>query len=171
MKTDRLTIRTITENDWESIRNIWIDFNKSQYVIYDNEKNTDSDDVKNRIARWANATRKGKEHLFFVSCLENTVIGFISLNIKNQGYEIGYGFLESFQGKGYAKESLLSVLDYAKDIGAKEIYAGTALKNLPSARLLKSVGFELVGTEQISFHRDKEGNDIVFEGGNYIKIL
>lgn len=143
MRTERLTIRPITESDWKSIRNIWIDFNKSEYVIYDNEKNTDSDDV----------------------------IGFISLNIRNGGYEIGYGFLERFQGKGYAKESLVSVLDYMKEIGAKQIYAGTALKNIPSVRLLKSVGFELVGTEQISFHKDNEGNDIIFEGGNFIKIL
>lgn len=171
MRTERLTIRPITESDWKSIRNIWIDFNKSEYVIYDNEKNTDSDDVKYRIARWADATRKGEEHLFFVSCLEDDVIGFISLNIRNGGYEIGYGFLERFQGKGYAKESLVSVLDYMKEIGAKQIYAGTALKNIPSVRLLKSVGFELVGTEQISFHKDNEGNDIIFEGGNFIKIL
>lgn len=46
MKTKRLNIRPIEENDWSSIQAIWEDFNKSEYVIYDNFKNTDSDDVK-----------------------------------------------------------------------------------------------------------------------------
>ena len=43
--------------------------------------------------------------------------------------------------------------------------------NLPSVGLLNSVGFQLVGTERISFHKDSEGNDIYFEGGNFVKEL
>lgn len=50
MKTERLTIRPIEESDWQSIRKIWIDFNRSKYVIYDTYKNTDTEDVKKRIA-------------------------------------------------------------------------------------------------------------------------
>lgn len=50
-------------------------------------------------------------------------------------------------------------------------YAGTAKNNLPSVGLLNSVGFQLVGTERISFHKDSEGNDIYFEGGNFVKEL
>ncbi len=99
------------------------------------------------------------------------VIGFISLNIRMDGYEIGYGFLDQYQGKGYAKESLLAIFDYMKEQGVKKIYAGTAKNNLPSVGLLNSVGFQLVGTERISFHKDSEGNDIYFEGGNFVKEL
>ena len=105
MKTERLTIRPIEESDWQSIQKIWIDFNRSKYVIYDTYKNTDTEDVKKRIAKWEDATRNGKEHIFMVSCLKDLVIGFISLNIRMDGYEIGYGFLDQYQGKGYAKES------------------------------------------------------------------
>ena len=36
---------------------------------------------------------------------------------------------------------------------------------------LTVVGFQLVGTERISFHKDSEGNDIYFEGGNFVKEL
>lgn len=171
MKTERLLIRPIDEDDWTSIQAIWEDFNKSEYVIYDNTKNTDSDDVRNRIAKWANATRSGNEHIFFVSCIGKKVIGFTSLNIRTDGYEIGYGFLDEYQGKGYAKESLVAISEYMKAIGAKKLLAGTAIKNLPSVGLLKSLGFELTGTERISFHKDNEGNDIYFEGGNFEKKL
>ena len=58
-----------------------------------------------------------------------------------------------------------------KAIGAKKLLAGTAIKNLPSVGLLNSLGFELTGTERISFHKDNEGNDIYFEGGNFEKKL
>lgn len=171
MRTERLSIRPIEESDWSSIQAIWEDFNKSEYVIYDNIKNTDADDVKKRIEKWANATRSGNEHIFFVICLEGEVIGFTSLNIRTEGYEIGYGFLDKYQGKGYAKESLAAILDYMKEIGVKKIFAGTALKNLPSVGLLSSLGFELTGTEEISFHKDNEGNDIYFKGGIFEKKL
>ena len=171
MRTERLAIRPIEEEDWKSIQGIWIDFNQSEYVIYDKIKNTDAEDVKTRITKWADATRYGKEHMFFVSCLEKEVIGFIALNIRTEGYEISYGFLNKYQGKGFAKESILAILRYMKEIGAKKILAGTALKNTPSVKLLKSLGFELIGTEQISFHKDSAGNDIYFEGGNFEKRL
>lgn len=168
MQTKRLTIRRIEEDDWEVIRNIWIDFNKSEYVIYDNEKNIDPENVKARIAKWADASRKGNEHIFFVSCIGDNVIGFFSANSRPDGYEIGYGFLDRAQGYGYAKESLMAILDYLRELGAKKIYAGTALKNLPSVGLLNSVGFKLVETEDVCFHKDARGNDIHFDGGNFV---
>lgn len=41
----------------------------------------------------------------------------------------------------------------------------TALNNLLSVKLLKSLGFELVGTEKVSFYKDEKGNEIAFDGG------
>ena len=43
--------------------------------------------------------------------------------------------------------------------------ARTGIGNTPSVSLLKSLGFELIGTESVSFYKDSQGNDIVFEGG------
>lgn len=37
--------------------------------------------------------------------------------------------------------------------------------------IIKSLGFELTSTEQISFFKDDAGNDIYFEGGNFTKNL
>lgn len=167
MKTERLLIRPIEEDDWQAIRNIWLDFNSSEYKYFDNEKNTEPDNVRTRIKRWAEVTKAGNEHIFLAVCCGGKVIGFYSLNARPGGYEIGYGFLQSAQGKGYASESLAAVLDYAKSLGADKIYAGTALKNIPSVHLLQKLGFELVGTEVVSFHKDEKGQDICFEGGNF----
>ena len=42
--------------------------------------------------------------------------------------------------------------------------AGTAINNTPSVSLLKSLGFELTETENVSIYKDTQGNDIVFQG-------
>ena len=157
MNTEHLNVRYIEENDWKSIQAIWLDFKKSEYVIYDNYK--------------AYFTHNGTEHIFFAVCLGNEVIGYVSMNMEGDGYEIGYGFLNKAHGKGYARESITAIIDYIQGMGAKRIVAGTALKNLPSVRLLESLEFKLTGTEQISFYKDSEGKDIYFEGGVFERIL
>ena len=36
---------------------------------------------------------------------------------------------------------------------------------IQTVRLLIALGFRLVGTEKVSFYRDAQGQDIVFDGG------
>ncbi|MBR2880305.1 MAG: GNAT family N-acetyltransferase, partial [Oscillospiraceae bacterium] len=164
IKTERLSIRRIAAEDWKSIKDIWVDFNASALSQYDIPHNTDDEDVQRRIARWAEAN-SGTEHMFFAVCLGDTVIGYIAFNIRENGYEIGYCFHSAYHGKGYAKESHLALIEYMRELGIKRLTAGTAINNTPSVALLKSLGFELIETEKVSFYKDAAGNDIVFDGG------
>ena len=164
LKTDRLTIRHIVEDDWRSIKAIWENFNASEFAQYDMPHNTDDEDVRARISRWAKAN-SGIEHMFFAVCLNEAVIGYIAFNIRENGYEIGYCFHSDFHGKGYAEESHRALFDYLKGLGITRFTAGTAINNIPSVALLKKLGFEQVGSEKVSFYKDAEGNDIVFDGG------
>ena len=162
--TERLTIRRICADDWKAIQKVWIDFADSEYAQYDRPNDTDDLSVSRRIAKWASFSDSG-EHLFFAVCLEDTVIGYIAFNQRKDGYETGYCFHSDYHGKGYARESFSVLLDLMKAKGVSRISAGTALKNTPSVKLLTSLGFRQIGTEQVSFYKDAEGNDIVFEGG------
>ena len=164
IKTDRLTIRHIMPDDWKSIKEIWVDFNSSTFSQYDIPHSTDDEDVQRRIAKWAGAN-SGTEHMFFAICLGDTVIGYSAFNIREDGYEIGYCFHSVYHGKGYAKESHLALFDYLRTLGITKFTAGTAINNIPSVSLLKSLGFELTGKENVSFYKDARGNDIVFQGG------
>ncbi|MBQ8857599.1 MAG: GNAT family N-acetyltransferase [Lachnospiraceae bacterium] len=164
LKTDRLTIRHIEADDWKSIKEIWVDFNASTYSQYDTPHNTDDEDVRRRIEKWA-AASSGTEHIFFAISLDETVIGYSAFNIREDGYEIGYCFHSAYHGKGYAKESHIALFDYLSTQGITKFTAGTAINNIPSVSLLKSLGFTLIGTENVSFYKDAQGNDIVFEGG------
>ena len=164
LKTERLIIRHIEPDDWKSIKEIWKDFNSSPFSQYDMPHNTDDDDVRQRIEKWA-AASNGTEHIFFAVCLNKTVIGFFSFNIRENSHELGYCFHSKYQGKGYAKESLKALIEYLPAIGIKKLSAGTAINNTPSVSLLKSLGFELTETEKVTFYKDEHGNDIFFEGG------
>ena len=64
LNTDRLTIRHIVAEDWKSIKEIWVDFNNSVLSQYDIPHNTEDEDVRRRIAKWA-AASSGTEHIFF----------------------------------------------------------------------------------------------------------
>lgn len=164
LTTERLTIRHIVSDDWKSIKEIWINFNSTAFSQYDKPHNVEDDDVKVRIARWE-AANSGSDHMFFAVCLDNTIIGYCSFNIREYGYEVGYCFHSTYHGKGYAKESLTALFNYLRLLGITKFIAGTAINNTPSVALLKSLGFTLVGTEPVSFYKDKNGVDIVFEGG------
>lgn len=164
LKTERLTIRHIVADDWKSIRDIWADFNSSEYAQYDTPHITENANVQARIAKWA-AANSGTEHMFFAICLDETVIGYIAFNIRENGYEIGYCFHSAYHGKGYAKESMLALFDYLRTLGITNFSAGTAINNTPSVKLLTSLGFKLVEQEKVSFYKDAMGNDVVFDGG------
>ena len=126
---------------------------------WDIPHNTDDEDVHRRIAKWAGAS-SGTEHIFFAICLNDTVIGYSAFNKSQNGYEVGYCFHSVYHGKGYAKESHIALLDYLHKIGITKFNAGTAMNNTPSVSLLKALGFELIGTENVSFYKDAQGNDI-----------
>lgn len=170
IKSERLCMRRVTEDDWQSIGNIWKDFDGSEYAQYDRPHDTDDADIRLRIARWAQYS-ESTAHMFFAVCLGDVVIGYIAFNIRENGYEIGYCFHSAYHGKGYAKESLSALIESMRGIGVKRLSAGTALNNTPSVRLLDSLGFRMVGTEKVSFYKDSEGNDIVFEGGIFELML
>ena len=164
IKTDRLTIRHIEADDWKSIKEIWVDFNSSALSQYDIPHNADDVDVQRRIAKWAGAN-SGTEHMFFAICLGDTVIGYSAFNIREDGHEIGYCLHSAYHGKGYAKESHIALFKYLRTLGITKFTAGTAINNTPSVSLLNTLGFELIGTENVSFYKDAQGNDIVFQGG------
>ena len=166
LKTERLTIRRVAGDDWKAAQGIWADFGLSEYAQYDKPHPTDDEAVRMRIARWAQFS-ESTEHMFFAVCLKEEMIGYISFNARETGHEIGYCFHSSAHGKGYAKEAHLALFDHLRAQGFTHFIVRTALANLPSVRLLASLGFEQTGAEKVSFYKDADENDIVFDGGVY----
>ena len=170
MTTERLTVRRIAADDWESIKAIWDDQKRSVYARFDRPNDTNPDAVRQRIGKWASC-ENSTEHMFYAVCLDGGVIGYIAFNRREDGYETGYCFHSDYQGKGYAKESMAALIGAILEKQPDAVItARTALKNIPSVRLLQSQGFRLTGTEKVSFYRDEDGKKIDFDGGIYKRL-
>ena len=165
IRTERLLIRPTAAEDWPAVRDIWAELAPLPMTQYDKPHDTAPENVRARIARWAAFTAADTEHMFFAICLEGAVIGYVAFNRREQGHEIGYSFHPAHHGKGYAKEALSALLSRLQEKGFTRFSAGTALNNTPSVRLLTGLGFRLAGTEKVSFYKDEQGRDIVFDGG------
>lgn len=163
--TSRLTIRPIVAADWPAVHNIWAALAPLPSAQYDMPFNIAPENVRARVARWADSTAAGTEHMFFAVCLTGEIIGYFAFNQRETGHEVGYSFHSAYHGKGYAKEALTALLAHLRGQGFTRFSAGTALANTPSVKLLTALGFRLAGTEKVSFYKDADGQDIVFDGG------
>lgn len=159
ISTARLTLRRVIASDWPALRRVWLSEQSGPYARYDAPVDTSEDAVRARAAKWATMAERD-DHRFYAVLLEDTIIGYVAMNARPNGYETGYCFDSTYHGKGYAKEALLAVIDALRPEAPIVISAGTALVNVPSIALLKSTGFTQTGTETVSF---REGES--FEGG------
>ena len=159
--TSRLTIRNLQSNDWKEVKAIWQDFGASPYSQYDVPHSSDDLQIQKLVKQFSESND------FFLVILSKTrkTIGTVDLHNTGSGYDLGYCFLSEYQRNGYAKESCSALIDLYVKNGCKRFSAGTALDNIPSVKLLGALGFHLTGTEQVTFYKNKSGNEIYFEGG------
>ena len=163
LKTFRLYIRNLCEEDWTKMKSLFIDFNNSKYAAYDRLLPTKDMEVKTLTKQFVDSG------LFFaVHLLDNSqMIGYVCFHKDAEKYDLGYCFHSAFHSNGYAYESTKALIDYfVQEYNATTFTAGTAIDNTPSCKLLEKLGFECVSTEYLSF---KEG--FSFKGGNFILHL
>ena len=163
INTKNLLIRELIPEDWHEMQNIALDFQKSEYAIYDMPLPVRDVEIKSLTKQFA------ESHLFFAVMFNGIMIGYVCFHEKDGIFDLGYCFHSDFQGKGYANEACSAIMEYiGKTRTIKAFTSGTALKNIPSCKLLEKLGFVLTETESLSFHKDEYGKDIVFEGGIFI---
>lgn len=162
--TPRLWIRTLRESDWPAMGRLFRDFEASPYSIYDGPFPDTEAGVRELTWKFASTG------LFFAVFQkeQQDMMGYVCFHKGPAGYDLGYCFHSDYQGRGFALESCRAMMQVFRQRGVEKFTAGTALKNLPSCRLLEKLGFACESTEELSFHRDSEGNPISFTGGNFI---
>ena len=138
LKTDRLLIRKLIPDDWQSMQKIADDFRESKYAIYDMPLPTGKVEITALTKRFA------KTQLFYAVLNHDVMIGYICFHEDNGYYDLGFCFHSDYQGKGYAFESCRAIMDYmTNEHDIKTFTAGTALQNKPSCKLLEKLGFTL----------------------------
>lgn len=96
--------------------------------------------------------------------IDNNMIGKIKLSNVVYGVFksafLGYSIDEGYQGKGYMKEAVMLLCDYAfQDMGLHRLEASTLLENGKSQGVLRACGFKELGINEKYLYIDGEWKD------------
>ena len=153
LETDRIALRRFNLSDSEFVLELW---NDPDYItnVADRGIRTSADAVKYIAEKLLpNSNEKGFGPYLVESLETRTAIGFVGLfkreNIVDQ--DIGFAFLASFRGKGYALEAA-KLLEYygCTTLGLRKINGFTSVANQKSINVLLKLGMSY----QKSFHME-----------------
>jgi len=145
LQTERLCLRQFTEADAPIIYHLNTQPGVLQYVpepLLTSEEyakeviiNIILPQYKNNLGRWA-VHLKGNDEF----------IGWCGLKLLNNEIDLGYRFLPSAWGKGYATEAAKAALQYGhQQLQLKKIIAHAHVDNIASQKVLEKIGMQFVG--------------------------
>ncbi|MGQ8706855.1 GNAT family N-acetyltransferase [Serratia sp. TSA_198.1] len=152
--TERLTLQSITPDDWPLFLRLYQDPDVIRYIADPLTEAEIRARFETRLPAW---DKHGEQWLCLVMREKASgeavgVTGFRPMWLPCQQAEVGYGILPSGHGKGYGKESLRAVLDFGfHACGFHKLTATVTAGNTASRRLLESCGFQLEGTLRDNF--------------------
>lgn len=145
VKTERLILREISEADADFILNV---LNQSSFIKYIGDRNVRTlkqagEYIKSRMMISYEQFGFG---MYLVELRESQipigVCGFVKRESLPDA-DIGFAFLEEFEGKGFGFESSKAVLKYGKNVlGFKRVLAIASQNNHTSHKLLEKLGFK-----------------------------
>ncbi|AOY76741.1 GNAT family N-acetyltransferase [Clostridium formicaceticum] len=149
LRTERLILRKLTEEDASSLFKYWSDNEVTRYMNINTFTNTcearNMINLLNILFEKKQAIRWG----IYSKTLE-CLIGTCGYNsgLKQEEYigEIGYELGSHYWGKGFMAEALNAILDYGfKDLNLNRIEAYVMLENEKSINLLEKLYFQKEG--------------------------
>lgn len=144
LKTDRLSLKPITEQDFDFIVKLET---RPENKEYEMEGILKRDIIIEGCKEFIEGEKMLPEDggIKYIVCNEkNEMIGSVSLSCnweKTKEWELGYIFLSEYWGKGYATEAVKSVINFAfKDLGIHKLMAFVNAENKRSVDLAKCIG-------------------------------
>lgn len=142
LETRNFTLEKITQNDFEELKQILQDLE----VMYAWEYSFSDEEVQSWIDKFLDSYKKYQLGYFLVRTKDNKkVIGQVGLMPtelnNNIEYEIGYILKKEFWHKGYARECVSALLDYAfNNLKLEKVIFEIRPNNLPSIRVAEYFG-------------------------------
>ena len=157
--TERLTITDIFETDKENYAKLYLDDELNKWWGYDYREDLKGENpTPDYFFSFQKKLKEIKEEYLFVVRLNDIMIGELVLHNfgEDDSVEMGFRFFREYQGKGYAKESALALKDFVKNtLGAKKIKSRCFKENLPSKRLILSLGLEQTSEDLTHYYFEK----------------
>ncbi len=154
LKTDRLTIRNFSPDDWRGLQELAIEYQASKWAQYEDPWPTSEEEVKG-MATWF-ASGDG----YLAACLKSTgkLIGLVAINRreeqKGQVHNLGYVFHPGYHGQGYATEACWATMGYLFGaLAADGILTGTHPDNKDSIKLIERLGLTEIARGEFALSR------------------
>ncbi len=146
IQTERLTLTEIKEQDKQAYRDLYLDEELNAFWGYDYREDLgENEPSAEYFYSFNKALREKGEELSLMVKREGEFVGEVVLHgfDYHGGVEVGFRIAKPHQKKGYAHESVSALIEYAKTkIKAREIKAKCYRENLPSKKLLTTLGFK-----------------------------
>ncbi len=164
LKTDRLTITDLKEEDKKEYQRLYMDDDLNKYWGYDYKEDLDGEEA---TCEWffsfQNKLKEKKEEYSLAVYDKDKLVGELVLHNFDfvGGIEMGFRFFKDCQGKGYAIESASKLKEYVFSVlKAEKLKSRCFKQNLPSAKLIRRLGLEKTNEDQTHFYfaldRDKD---------------
>lgn len=154
IKTERLVVTEITENDKENYAKLYLDDQINKWWGYDYREDLNGKEpTADYFFGFQNLLKEKKEEYSLAVKRDGEMIGELVLHNFDEegGVEIGFRFFQECQGKGYALESATALKDYVfNTLGATTLKSRCYKENLPSRKLIGKIG--LVQTHESLTH-------------------
>lgn len=147
LETTKLTLRKTNANDWESYYELNSNAEVLRYCFDVPPIEEIRKEFETRIQPWDLSSKHWLSLTIFEKQSANFV-GMIGLRQNGSGFEVGFLFLQAFQGMGYGTESLKVLKEHAISLGVKELIARIIKGNEFSVRLVRKLGFKLYAERQ-----------------------
>lgn len=149
LKTERCSLRCVAPEDAECVWSASRTPGFTEGMLWDppEKKEESVQNIYTSIENW----KKGVDYAFSIILTDTEErIGRIGIRVRPEEgdsvWNIGYWIHPDFQGKGYATEATIAVIDWGFGLlGAKSINSNHATWNEASGRVLQKSGFRYNG--------------------------
>jgi len=156
-ETKDLILRKAVLSDWQSMyRNIWSRPESAKHMVWD--VTASEEDAVARMERTIAFQSAHDYHWTVVEKSSGQAIGWAGMQQRSPGVwsETGIAIGPDFTGKGYGKQLLQFLTNYARDeLGATEFTACCRPENIPSQRMQLACGFAYTHSETVIHPRDQ----------------
>ena len=155
-ETKDLILRKGVVDDWrDMLDNIWSRPESAKYMVW--SVTTTEEDAVARMERTVAYQAAHDYHWTVVEKASGRAIGWAGMEKLSEGVwrETGIAIGPAFTGRGYGKQLLNCLTDYARDhLGAERFTACCRRENLASKGLQLSCGFVYTQSEEVLHPRD-----------------
>jgi ribosomal-protein-alanine N-acetyltransferase len=154
IETNRLVLKCIDPSDrdfiFEEFQNDFI----NRY-LYDEEPMTDISQADKLIDFYTTVEPRNQNRWILIDKTTNTKLGTCGFHLWNpdtKEVEIGFELMEQYNGKGYMREAVEAITEFARNkMKVKIINAIVYIENKNCTKLLERQGFIKVGEDEIEY--------------------